>query len=235
MFKRVALIGLVAGLCAGMTCTIQFPDDGGGGGGGSGLYVPLDQADAVITISQSGDNAQADAAARITNGLGLTALLQDGQSVAVNSQTLTGPGGDGHYRRAIPVADTYTITVNEPTRGVLDTTIVSPGGFAITSPAADGPASLSGFTVTWSNPDASFTVLILLTQTLFGEEQTREFGPFADTGSQSFDDDDLMEFAQGADLLITVTRVNEQPDIDGFSSGTLIVRHSETVSTTPGP
>ncbi len=235
MYKRATLICLAAGLCTGVTCTIRFPDDGNGGGGGLGLSTPLDQADAVIAINQSGDNTQAEAAARITDGLGLTVQMQDGQSVAVNSQELTGPGSDGLYRQTIPVAGNYTVTVTEPTRGVQDTTIASPAGFVITSPTDAGTASLSGFTLTWSDPDARFTVVIELAQTLFDVEETAEFGPFADTGSQSFDDDDLLDFAQGADLLITVTRINEQSSIAGFNSGMLTIRHSETVSATPGP
>ncbi|MFH1748636.1 MAG: hypothetical protein ABIG44_16495 [Planctomycetota bacterium] len=232
MFKYATFICLTIGLCAGATCTITFPGDGNGG---PGSYVPLDQADAIITITQTAAGAQAEVAARITDAFGFTVLLQDGQAVEVNTQALTGPGGDGYYRQTVPVANNYTITVNEPTRGVQDTTIASAAGFEIASPAAGATASLSGFTVTWSHADANLTVEVSLTQTLFGEVQTNDLGPFADTGTLTLTDDDLIDFAQGADLHITVTRSIEQTGIAGFNSGTIIVQHAETIAVVPGP
>ena len=125
MLKRCALLCVAAGLCSGVTCTIRFPD-GGGSGGWSASYVPLDEADAVVTIYEREDDAEADVWARITGRLGLTLDMERGQSVSVNSLALSGASG-GYYRRSVPVADSYTVTVNEPTRGVLDTTIGSPG------------------------------------------------------------------------------------------------------------
>lgn len=118
---------------------------------------------------------------------------------------------------------------------MLETTITSPGGFQITSPSSGGDASLSGFTVTWSNADASLEVTIALWQTLFGRTTTEEFGPQADRGSYTFNHEDLIDFRQGADLLIAVVRAKEQQNIAGFSTGTLALQHAVTVAVTPAP
>ena len=235
LLKVIALTGLAAGLGGGATCTIRLPDPNDPGGGGStGSYVPLDQADAVVTIRQEDDQTEADVLACFTDNYGRTITLQNGQSVAVNARTLTGPIG-GYYARTVTAADSYTVTVNEPTRGVLDTAIASPGGFTITAPAAGEIVSLQGFTVSWSSPDPELDVGVTLSQTLLGQEQTEEFGPFADSGVCTFDDDDLISFGQGVNLNITVTRIREQLSIDGFNSGELSVEHARTVTATPGP
>ena len=234
MLKGTLLLVVAAGVCAGATCTIRFPGVDGNPGGSS-TYVPLDQADAVITLLQSADGAEADVTAALTRLFGQALELENGQAVSVNGETLTGPASDGTYRGSVDLADEYVVSVNEPTRGVEETTIGSPGGFDITAPAAGADASLSGFALRWSNADASFDVLITLTQTLFGSEVTQDFGPFTDTGTQSLDAQDLIDFRQGADLLITVTRVNERESIAGFSSGVLTVEHAVAVSVVPAP
>ena len=231
MLKRTALLVLIAGICTGATCSFQLDD---GLFGGSSSYVPLDDADATIVISELTGLDEADVEARITSRFGLTVEFEREQAVAVNSQDLSGPD-DGYYLGTVATTANYTVTVTEPTRGVEETTIASSAGAEITSPASGAAASLSGFTLTWSNADPNLTVEITLRQTIFGDEITEQFGPFTDTGSQSFDDGDLKEFRQGADLLITLTRINERSTIDGFKTGTLMVRHYQTIAVTPDP
>ena len=194
--------------------------------------VPLDEANATIRITQDDEDTEASVAATIKSGSGASLTLAGGQSVSVNGQGLT--GASGQYSRIVTVAETYTITVNEPTRGVEDTEIALPGAFAITSHAAEATASLSGFTLSWSNTDANLTVKIDLTQTIVGSQKTQSFGPFQDTGTQTFDPDDLRDFGQGANLLITVTKINERRGINGFNTGTLTTELSTTVSVVPG-
>jgi len=231
------LVLLATGLCTGTTCTFTLhgDDDGIGGSASTGNYVPLDQADATITIAESSDSDQADVTARITQRFGFTVRLQEGQDIAVNGQSLTGPDYEGYYRATVPAASQYIVTVTEPQRGVLNTTIASAGSLEITSPAALAGASLSGFTITWSGANPGLNVLITLTQTLFGDEIEAQFGPFADTGSHTLDYEDLGDFRQGAALLITVTRLREQQTINGFRSGTLTAECSDTVAVTPTP
>ena len=232
--KQMVLLMLCLGLCTGLDCTINISGDGLGGFG-TDSYVALDEAHAVITINQSNDATEAKVGARITNQYGFTVQLEEGQDVSINGQSLSGPDTDGYYRGNIPVANEYTVTVTEPERGVLETTITSPGGFQITSPTAGGDASLSGFTVSWPNADANLNVTIALRQTLFGQTTTEEFGPQADSGSYTFNHEDLIDFRQGADLLIAVVRTKEQQSIAGFSTGTLSLKHAATATSTPTP
>ena len=231
MLKRTALLILVVGICSGATCTLQLDDDLFGD---TSSYVALDKATATIIISELEGLDEAEVQARVTSQLGLTVQFQRDQAVSVNSQDLTGPDA-GYYLGSVTAADTYTVTVSEPTRGVEETTIASSTGSQITSPTTGGDASLSGFTATWSNADPNLTVEITLRQTIFGDEISEQFGPFTDTGSQSFDDDDLKEFRQGADLLITLTRISGRSTINGFKTGTLTVRHYQTITVTPAP
>ena len=161
--------------------------------------------------------------------------FDSGQSVQINGQVLAPAHGLGDYSVTIPVADDYIVTVNEPTRGVQSTNQAAPPDFAITSPTDGGPASLSGFTVTDSNPDANLQVVITLVQSLFGQGRHLVVGPFADTGSRSFTAQDLAVFQQGADLSITVTKASRRSDIAGFASGKVTVERSRMVKATPAP
>ena len=230
MRKQLVLAALVLTLCMGLTADISCQPSGT-----IATYVPLDEANATVAISQTAGQAEATVAATIVSRYGLTIQLQEGQAVLVNGQALTGPDLFGMYVQTIASADEYTVRVNEPTRGVEDTTIAAPAAFEITSPAAGAVVSLSGFTVSWSNADPNLQVEITLTQTLFSQ-RTRGFGPYADTGSKTFTVEELAnDFRQGADLFITVTKVNERAGINGFQSGTLSVDLSRTVSASPGP
>jgi hypothetical protein len=236
MAKHVLLLTLAAGLCAGASCTIQFADTNppDNSGDGTSAYVSLDKASAVIAISQIQGEADADATLRIADRGGHAVVLQQGQAVSINGQAFGSPDNAGYYQRTISIAENYTVTVNEPTRGVVDTAIGSPAGFAIAAPAPSAAVSLSGFTLTWTNPDVRFRVTLTLQQAEFGHPSQR-FGPFDDTGSHTFDAADLIDFRQGADLSITVTRTSALRSVAGFGSADFTVDHADTVAATPSP
>lgn len=226
MASRVALIGLAVGSCLWLGCDSD---------GTFFASVPLDEADAVVTISETTSDSEALVTAEITTSRGVAVMLAGGQAVSVNGQALSGPGADGKYRLSVPVADSYVVTVREPTRGVQDTTIPPPTAFDITSPSEGETVSLSGFTLSWSNADAGLSVRMRLAQALLGSEETRDFGPFEDAGSRRFSSLDLAPFRQGAPLSITVAKTSELREIDGFNSGKLSASVSRTVSAVPGP
>lgn len=231
--NQVMLVGLTMALLMGATCTVRIPDPNNPGGVAG--YIPLDEATADVVIAEFQDEPQAEVEARFSGPLGLFLELTQGQAVAVNGTTLSGPTAGGRYLADVPVAAEYVIRTTEPTRGVQETIVASPGSFAIAAPQPGATVSLGGFVVSWSNPDPSLQVEITLTQTIFGGERTEEFGPFTDTGSQSFLAEDLADFRQGADLLILVTRTNERQNINGFRNGTVLIERTRTVTVHPGP
>ena len=231
MWKKLLLVLVSLPLCVGSSCDVScggiplLPD----------VNVELDLADCTLRITQGAGATEATVTATITDGNGRPVELAGGQTVSVNGQTLSGAGTDGIYTASVAVANEYAVTVNEPTRGVETTTIAAPANFDITSPADGGSASLSGFTLTWSNADAGLQVTVTLTQTLFGEEEQETFGPFIDTGSLVLDAENLSaDFYQGANLLITVTKINERSTISGFNTGELLAERSETSLVSPG-
>jgi len=230
MWQKLLLVLVSLPLCVGSSCDVScsgmplLPDDN----------VELDLADCTLRITQGVGATEATVTATITDGNGRPVELAGGQTVSVNGQTLSGAGTDGIYTASVAVANEYAVTVNEPTRGVETTTIAPPADFDITSPADEGSASLSGFTLTWSNADAGLQVTITLTQTLFGEEEQETFGPLTDTGSLVLDAGNLADFRQGANLLITVTKINERSTISGFNTGELLAERSETSLVSPG-
>jgi hypothetical protein len=224
---RCRLAVLAVPLLAG--CIIDLID------GGLPVTAPLDQVDATITISQQSQAAEATVVIRMTDSRGRLIRLEDNQAVAVNGQNVSGPDARGEYSQTITAADDYTITVSEPTRGVEETTITTPDDFTITSPTAGASVSLSGFSLAWSNADPALQVEITLTQTIFATENTQTFGPFTDTGSLTLDNDDLRAFQQGANLIITVSRIRQRIGVNGFNSATLSSELWQTVATTPAP
>jgi len=181
------------------------------------------------------ENGQADVTAKITSILGLPVELSEGQAVEVNGQPLTGPDARLEYTATIPRADTYLITAIEPTRGVQDTTVKPPAAFAITSPSEGGEASLSGFTVTWSNANPDLHVLVRVSQDIFGQQRAFVSDMLTDGGSFTLTAEDLGEFQQGADLDITVRRIRQVSAINGFNSGQVSVARSQTVQCVPAP
>jgi hypothetical protein len=153
----------------------------------------------------------------------------------VNGQALLATEDAGRYSVALPMADTYTVTVTEPTRGVQTTSQPAPADFAIVSPIAGGQASLSGFTLIWSNANSALQVTIALAQTLFGQDRRKEVGPSSDTGSRVFTAQELVDFRQGGDLSITATKISSRADLAGFASGQLTVERGRTTTVAPQP
>lgn len=239
MLKHLVLFVVTVGACTGLTCSISIlpPDDGGGGGNGGGGVspLPLDQTHARITIREFPQDGEADVAARITDRWGRNVRLRGGQEIAVNGQALLGPDTDSAYRRTIPIAVAYALTVTEPTRGVLTTTALPPPVTEIVVPVPGSIVSLGGFSMTWSEPDPRFNIVITLRQTIFGQTRTREFGPDADSGSRTFTAANLSDFRQGAPLYLTLTRITPTVNVAGFASGTATVERSRTVIVIPGP
>jgi len=231
MWKKLLLVLVSLPLCIGSSCNVScsgiplLPE----------VNVELDLADCTMRIVQQADATEATCGAAIADGNGAPVEMTGGQAVLVNGQALFASGIDGVYSATITADSTYTITVTEPTRGVETTTIAAPTAFAITSPVDGGTASLSGFTLTWSNPDPGLQVTIKLTQTLFDEEETKTFGPFDDVGAVVLTAGFLADFYQGANIVITATKTKEQSLINGFNSGELTVQRSETSLAVPVP
>jgi hypothetical protein len=211
------------------------PPDAGGTTSTSGpLHLPLDQVNAAISIIHSPDDTTAAVTAHLTNNAGTAVVMQNGQAVNVNTTALDGPDGTGAYTAIIPRAESYVIKVNEPTRGVGDTTVNPPTAFTITSPTSQATASLSGFTVTWSGAASSGSARLTLDQAL-SPAVHQEFDIGADTGSHAFTAADLSSFAQGAPLILTVVRSRTQQAIQGFASSTVELDRQQQESLTPGP
>lgn len=221
--------GLVALLLATAGGTCEFD-----GGGTPARRAVLDQTTVKMRIVESGSGA-ASVRATIETSDGETVELRGDQAVLVNDTALSGPGGSGSYEAQVAAADVYAVTVREPTRGVLTTSVAAPGDFALTAPASGATASLSGFTLEWSNPDAGLSTTVLLAQTILSQSHTASFGPAADTGALSLSASDLAEFQQGADIAVVITRSRTQQGINGTASGTVVVERSRTGAVTPGP
>ena len=235
MWRGMLLVALSAGMCLGASCGLDCTVCGA-----NVIWpipsttVELDLTDCVLTIAQTADATDANAEATIIDSWGLPVELEDGQAVSVNAQALLPTVTDGDYARSVPAADQYVVTVNEPSRGVSTTTIDTPT-FTITSHDDGDGASLSGFTLEWSDADAALKVRISLTQSILGDSKTAKVGPIADAGSHAFDAADLADFQQGADITVKVTKTNTQDAINGFNDGELSVTYSVTISVTPGP
>jgi len=197
----------------------------------------LDQTNASITTTQTVGGSDVSVLATVNNSAGSPYEMKNDQAIAVNGQSLTA-SATGTYARTIQPAAEYLVTVTEPSKFVKTTTIAPPSAFDITSPASNAVASLSGFTVTWSNPDPELTVEITLKQIINGSEKRRTFGPYTDTGTQSFSATDLAgDFFHGKDITmsITITKIREKTAINGFSNGKLVAKLFNTLVVTPGP
>jgi hypothetical protein len=229
MLKQLVLLTFASGLCLGVSCTITGP-----GGGGTTSGTPLDQATATIAIGQTVGDTQASVMVTIVDDFGRTIMLTDERNVTVDDQTLSGPVS-GVYSATITADGQYTITVREPTRGVETTTVDAPAEFAITAPDAGGTASLSGFTLVWTNADATLTADITLRQTFAGTTTTEQFGPVVDAGVFQFSAADLRNFVQGVDLEITVVKTGSTSNIAGFDSSTVTAQVTGTRSASPLP
>jgi hypothetical protein len=214
-----------------VSCTITGP---GGGAGFGRTTLPLDQAAATVFIKQTSGGATASVTAYLTDRFGRTVVLGDEQEVSVNGQPLSGPHDLGQYAAAIAVADTYSITVREPTRGVQTTAITPAADFEITEPAEGGSPSLLGFTLAWTNPQDGVEVQFVLTQAFGGSTDQESFGPFVDGGSRTFTDADLRRFVQSVPLSIELTKSVVQSSVAGFSSSSVTAQVVATRSILPG-
>jgi len=230
MVKRSMVVGVVSLLCMGGSCTITI---GPGDGGTARTY--LDETTANIEISQVLGASQATVSATIVDDDGRAIEFEDDQSVEVNAVALQGPNAADMFTATVPAADVYVIRVDEPPRGIESTSVDAPGEFAITSPAEGGGASLAGFTLQWSGANARLQVRIRLTQTVFGKTEVVNLGPYTDTGSRELTLDDLDRFVQGADLVVTLTKINAVNTVGGFQAGTATARLSSEHTLSPRP
>jgi hypothetical protein len=237
MSKRICLLMLAVVPLTGVTCSVDFDPLGVIPGG-----TTLDRARVTLAILQGATSSEATVDARIETTRGDTITLDEGQDVLVNGRSLVGPNEDGRFTRTIGANTLYTITITEPTRGVESTQISAPGAFVIIEPGQGAAASLSGFTVGWSNPDPALSVRITLTQTLFGQTRTREFGLFPDTGSFALTAADLGPqsasdpgFQQGAALIVRVAKFNTIAEINGIRDGYAQVEIFTAVNVIPAP
>lgn len=234
MRKQVVLGLLAAGFCTGVTCTI-VPADPNSGGYYSTTRVALDEADADMMIAVAADGTEADVSLSLLDRYGRVVDLHSEQAIEVNEEELSGPSAGGSYTTTVAAASEYTITVREPTRGVQSTVVEAPTSFEVTSPAEDGPASLSGFALNWSQAEESLEVRITLRQTFAGSTETASFGPFVDTGSRTFSASDLRDFVQGADLDITVEKTRVVTGVAGFDEGAVRVQVAAARTVSPRP
>lgn len=230
MRRKTLLLVISLSLCCGASCDMSCS----GLPGFSGVtHVELDRATCTMDIVQTVGSTEATATATITHGINYVELAED-QDVLINGQSFVGPSRDGTYTGTLPAADHYTVTVVEPTRGVQTTSVEPPADFDMTSPTDGGTVSLSGFTLTWSGADANLKVTVLLKQTLFGLKRAT-FGPHDDTGSLLLTAEDLADFQQGANIVITVTKIRERSLINGFNRGQLSAEVSQTIHVSPQP
>lgn len=240
MVMRMLLMAgasVILALCCGISCNIEFPGDGDGGGNPlPPSYVALNNANAVVKIEADADGDTAAVTAKITTLSGQNYALQNGQVVEVNNTALSGPNADDEYTATVSANSEYMVEANEPTRGVSSTTVAAPTDFAITSPTAGATASLSGFTLLWSNANVNLRYQVTLQQTILGQEKEKILGPFTNnTGVFNLTASDLSQFQQGANLNMTLTLITAQTDIEGFNAATGTVELSDTVAVAPGP
>ena len=227
MRRVIALVTLsvMLALCTGLTCTI---DPSGWTGAGA-----LSDFRATITIERSVGDSTAEVSASIVTASGLTAVLDTGQYVKVNVEELIGPTDDV-YSATVAAASSYVIAARDPSRGEETTTLDEPGSFVITVPSSGGDAALSGFTLRWSQADSTLQVEIRISQTIFGVETVRTYGPFTDTGTRDFVAAELVPyFFQGADLSIAVTKISTTSTVRGFHSGTATSNLTASSTATP--
>lgn len=222
--RAIAILAAVMG-AAGATCSVNLNVNSG---------TPLDDASAIINIRRISGQAKASVEATIRRGF-TNVNLSDEQEIAINGVELQRTGS--LFVASVDAATSYTLTVQEPTRGINTTNVVEPGGFDITSPSDGGTASLSGFTVEWTNAQAGFLVEISITQNLLGSPKSLIVGPLPDSGSLFVPDSQLASagFGQGAPMSIAVSRIAEVASVSGFASGVMQVRLTKSVTANAGP
>jgi hypothetical protein len=227
MFLRFFCLAAAACSCVAASCDVEVQPPP------SHCSRPLDRASGSIEIRQSA-GMEALVVASVSDA-GCPLMLEEGQGISVNGHMLSGPSPSQTYVAAVPASDSFTIRINEPTRGVSETVIDMPF-FDIQTPAPGQVVSITSLTIAWTNSDPELGVRVTLRQVLQNLETTRSFGPYTDTGSLTLTPADFSTaFRQGADLSITVTRINTRPAINGLRSGTVTAELSRTVTVTPAP
>lgn len=225
MLKKLCLLGCVLPLCSGQVCDVNVNTSTGS---------PLRDADATIVISRGSTSDRAHVTARITRGFS-GVRFEDGQKVEVNEEVLDGERGD--FGATVDASELYVISVFDPRRGTDKTNISEPVEFNITSPADGGDASLSGFTLRWSDADPSLEVDVEITQEILGESLSLELSSDSDTGELAVSAADLADggFGQGVPIVITVTKTNRVNNVAGFDEGVAECRMSVSIEADPAP
>lgn len=236
MLKKLFLVVCIAPLCVGASCSVIVPgDEDEGGGHLTPGYVQLDRVTADIRITADMSDANADVAATLRR-YAATVVLRDGQAASINGEPLSGPSDTGAYLTTVPRDSVYVVRVVEPTLGTTETSVPAPPDFEITEPAPGAAVSLAeGFTLSWSNPlpDTAYRVTISQTR---AAEVTEVLGPFADdNGSVRITAEDLLQFRQGTDINIRLTRIAQALELEGFAYGTARIELSDAVRVVPGP
>lgn len=228
-----AAVCVVGALVIATGCRVTFlpGDDGGFTIGGQ---TTLDRAEAVLSIIQTANSSRAQVRMALETPAGSDLILSDEQSLQVNGSTLREESA-GLYTREIDAADTYRVTVGEPTRGVQTTSIDGPAAFSISNPPSGGEASLSGFTVMWTGANADLEVVVRVSQTIFDDTETETFTLDSDEGMLELSANDLRDFVQGADLDIEVTKISRGGDIDGLGATTIRIERARLRSAEPTP
>lgn len=220
--------GYLALMCAavsmGSTCTSSVVST-----------TPLHQSDAEFTIGMFEDDPEAAISVRVIRGLSTVRLTAE-QDLAVNGESLARNSDTGRYEATIEAAATYVIRVQEPTRGIDETTVAAPDDFDFTSPVDGGDASLSGFTLEWT-AEAGALVEVLLTQDLLDDEKRLSLGPMADDGILELTAQQLTNagFGQGAPLTIALTKILTHDGVDGFDEAEVHIRWMKAIEVQPQP
>lgn len=236
MLKRLLLLVCITPLCIGASCSVIIPgDEDEGGGHLTPGYVQLDRATADIRITADMSDANADVAATIRR-YAATVVLQDGQAVSINGEPLSGPSDTGAYSTTVPRDSVYVVRVVEPTLGTIETPLSAPPDFEITEPAPGAAVSLAdGFTLSWSNPLPDAACQVTMSQTR-AAEVTEVLEPFADdSGSVRITAEDLIQFRQGTDITVRLTRIAQALELEGFAHGTARIELSDAIRVVPGP
>ncbi len=225
MLRTTGFVLACALFCTGSDCTDVDTD----------RSTPLHESDGDFDIVMFGDDGDAAVSARISRGFS-TIRLTDEQDIAVNGESLERNATNGRYEVTIPAADTYLIRVQEPTRGIDQSSFAAPSDFDITSPVDGGAASLSGFDLVWTaEPGAQVEVLI--TQDLLDDTKRLEVDPVADSGMHTFEAQALAEagFGQGRPMTIALTRIVTHQGVAGLDEGEVTIRWTKVVEVDPAP
>lgn len=225
MLKKTVMTTLVLVFASGQVCNINVNPVTG---------TPLRDADATIVIERKAASNRANVEAEITRGFS-GVVLEDDQNVKVNGDELQ--GSRGNYVALVDAADIYLIAVTDPRRGTDTTEIAEPPPFEISTPLENEVASLSGFSIEWTEPDAELDVEVVLTQSLLGDDLLLKVGPTVDDGEVEIKSSALADagFGQGEPLTITVTKIRRAEGIAGFDDGTAECRLAVSIDVNPGP